>query len=187
MAMYVPLFAAVSAQYQKGGPPLSHALALDEAFAGVDEAVSPCLRLVGVLDFDLHHEFSGALGLLCNVKSLDIAELHRLATPRWSRSCITTGMVLSGYGGGWPMNQATADCASFFTERPAYRRILEPLLRKLPQLRPAGGTICLPDATPEECDAVRGLFGRSPSPAASQSKPRTLRPRAQVRPIAARF
>ena len=59
------------------------------------------------------------------------------------------------------MNQVTADCASFFHERPAYRRILELLLRKYRSYGRPAGTICLPDATPEECDAVRGLFGRS--------------------------
>ena len=62
------------------------------------------------------------------------------------------------------MNQVTADCASFFHERPAYRRILELLLRKYRSYGRPAGTICLPDATPEECDAVRGLFGRSFSP-----------------------
>ena len=55
------------------------------------------------------------------------------------------------------MNQVTADCASFFHERPAYRRILELLLRKYRSYGRPAGTICLPDATPEECDAVRGL------------------------------
>ena len=35
MAMYVPLFAAVSAQYAKGGDACPKLLALDEAFAGV--------------------------------------------------------------------------------------------------------------------------------------------------------
>ena len=84
------------------------------------------------------------------------------------------------------MNQVTADCASFFHERPAYRRILELLLRKYRSYGRPAGTICLPDATPEECDAVRGLFGRSFSRRFS-SKPRTLRPRSKVRPIAARF
>ena len=34
MAMYVPLFASVSAQYQKGGASCPQILALDEAFAG---------------------------------------------------------------------------------------------------------------------------------------------------------
>lgn len=42
------------------------------------------------------------------------------------------------------MNQVTADCASFFHERPAYRRILELLLRKYRSYGRPAGTICLP-------------------------------------------
>lgn len=38
MAMYVPLFASVSAQYQKGGAFSPQILALDEAFAGGDHS-----------------------------------------------------------------------------------------------------------------------------------------------------
>lgn len=44
MAMYVPLFASVSAQYIKGGDACPRLLALDEAFAGVVTKISaPCL------------------------------------------------------------------------------------------------------------------------------------------------
>ena len=65
MAMYVPLFAAVSAQYQKGGPQCPLLLALDEAFAGVDERnISAMFELVGVLDFDYIMN-SRRFGLLC--------------------------------------------------------------------------------------------------------------------------
>ena len=78
MAMYVPLFAAVSAQYQKGGPHCPMLLALDEAFAGVDERnISAMFELVGVLDFDYIMNSQALWGCYANVKSLDIAELHR--------------------------------------------------------------------------------------------------------------
>ena len=80
MAMYVPLFAAVSAQYQKGGPQCPLLLALDEAFAGVDERnISAMFELVGVLDFDYIMNSQALWGCYANVKSLDIAELHRPA------------------------------------------------------------------------------------------------------------
>ena len=80
MAMYVPLFAAVSAQYQKGGPQCPVLLALDEAFAGVDERnISAMFELVGVLDFDYIMNSQSLWGCYSNVTSLDIAELHRPA------------------------------------------------------------------------------------------------------------
>lgn len=80
MAMYVPLFAAVSAQYQKGGPQCPTLLALDEAFAGVDERnISAMFELVSVLDFDYIMNSQSLWGCYSNVTSLDIAELHRPA------------------------------------------------------------------------------------------------------------
>ena len=80
MAMYVPLFAAVSAQYQKCGPQCPLLLALDEAFAGVDERnISAMFELVGVLDFDYIMNSQALWGCYANVKSLNIAELHRPA------------------------------------------------------------------------------------------------------------
>ncbi|WP_087065670.1 TIGR02680 family protein [Intestinibacillus massiliensis] len=78
MAMYVPLFAAVSAQYQKGGESCPMLLALDEAFAGVDDRnISAMFELVHVLDFDYIMNSQALWGCYAGVKSLDIAELHR--------------------------------------------------------------------------------------------------------------
>ena len=80
MAMYVPLFAAVSAQYQKGSSQCPMLLALDEAFAGVDERnISAMFDLVEHLDFDYIMNSQALWGCYANVKSLDIAELHRPA------------------------------------------------------------------------------------------------------------
>lgn len=59
------------------------------------------------------------------------------------------------------MDELTTACAAFFKERPAYSRILELLLQKYRSFGRPAGTICLPDATPEECDAAHGLFGRA--------------------------
>ena len=80
MAMYVPLFASVSAQYQKGGECCPMLLALDEAFAGVDDRnISAMFELVHVLDFDYIMNSQALWGCSAGVKSLDIAELHRPA------------------------------------------------------------------------------------------------------------
>ena len=59
------------------------------------------------------------------------------------------------------MNAQTEACAAFFKERPAYRRILELLFQKYKSFGRPAGTICLSDATPEECNAARDLFGRT--------------------------
>ncbi|MFR3921524.1 MAG: SbcC/MukB-like Walker B domain-containing protein [Dysosmobacter welbionis] len=82
----------------KGRPHCPMLLALDEAFAGVDERnISAMFELVGVLDFDYIMNSQALWGCYANVKSLILQSCTALATPRWSRSCITTGMVLSGY------------------------------------------------------------------------------------------
>lgn len=80
MAMYVPLFASVSAQYQKGGECCPMLLALDEAFAGVDDKnINAMFELVDVLNFDYIMNSQALWGCYAGVKSLDIAELHRPA------------------------------------------------------------------------------------------------------------
>ena len=55
-------------------------------------------------------------------------------------------------------------CAAYFRSNPAWRRPLEELLKKYRSYGRAAGTISLPDAMDEECDALRGLFGRPFSP-----------------------
>lgn len=59
------------------------------------------------------------------------------------------------------MNTPTENCAAFFKEHPAYHRMLELFLRKYKSFDRPAGTICLPDATLEECSAARDLFGRA--------------------------
>lgn len=77
MAMYVPLFAAVSAQYQKGGDSCPQILALDEAFAGVDDQnISAMFELMGVLQFDYIINSQALWGCYACVADLDIAEMH---------------------------------------------------------------------------------------------------------------
>lgn len=79
MAMYVPLFAAVNAQYQKAGnKDHPRMIALDEAFAGVDDKnISSMFELVHKLDFDYIMNSQALWGCFETVKGLRIAELLR--------------------------------------------------------------------------------------------------------------
>lgn len=79
MAMYVPLFAAVNAQYQKAEK-ADHPriMALDEAFAGVDDKnISSMFELVEQLDFDYIMNSQVLWGCFETVHGLKIAELLR--------------------------------------------------------------------------------------------------------------
>lgn len=79
MAMYVPLFAAVNAQYQKAEKEdHPRMIALDEAFAGVDDKnISSMFELVQKLDFDYIMNSQALWGCFETVKGLGIAELSR--------------------------------------------------------------------------------------------------------------
>lgn len=78
MAMYVPLFASVSAQYKKASETCPKLLALDEAFAGVDDRnIGAMFELVGTLDFDYIMNSQALWGCYSSVKKLNIVELHR--------------------------------------------------------------------------------------------------------------
>lgn len=79
MAMYVPLFAAVNAQYQKAEKAdYPRIIALDEAFAGVDDKnISSMFELVDILDFDYIMNSQSLWGCYEKVEGLRIAELLR--------------------------------------------------------------------------------------------------------------
>ena len=79
MAMYVPLFAAVNAQYKKAEKKdHPRMIALDEAFAGVDDKnISSMFELVHKLDFDYIMNSQSLWGCFETVKGLRIAELFR--------------------------------------------------------------------------------------------------------------
>lgn len=79
MAMYVPLFAAVNAQYQKAtNEDHPRMIALDEAFAGVDDKnISSMFELVHKLDFDYIMNSQALWGCFETVRELRIAELLR--------------------------------------------------------------------------------------------------------------
>lgn len=76
--MYVPLFASVSAQYKKASEHCPKLLALDEAFAGVDDRnIGAMFELVGTLDFDYIMNSQALWGCYSSVRNLNIVELHR--------------------------------------------------------------------------------------------------------------
>lgn len=79
MAMYVPLFAAVNAQYKKADfKEHPRMIALDEAFAGVDDKnISSMFELVHKMDFDYIMNSQSLWGCYETVKGIKIAELHR--------------------------------------------------------------------------------------------------------------
>lgn len=79
MAMYVPLFAAVNAQYKKAEQEdHPRIIALDEAFAGVDDKnISSMFELVHKLDFDYIMNSQALWGCFETVTGLRIAELSR--------------------------------------------------------------------------------------------------------------
>ena len=81
MAMYVPLLAAVNAQYQKASK-ADHPriVAMDEAFAGVDDKnISSMFELVQQLDFDYIMNSQSLWGCFETVPALRISEMHRPA------------------------------------------------------------------------------------------------------------
>ncbi len=79
MAMYVPLFAAVNAQYKKAeNKDHPRMIALDEAFAGVDDKnISSMFALVQKLDFDYIMNSQSLWGCFDTVRGIRIAELLR--------------------------------------------------------------------------------------------------------------
>lgn len=79
MAMYIPLFAAINAQYQKAKyENHPRMIALDEAFAGVDEKnISTMFEMIEKLDFDYIMNSQILWGCYETVKKLKISELLR--------------------------------------------------------------------------------------------------------------
>ena len=79
MAMYVPLLAALNAQYKKAiWEDHPQIVAMDEAFAGVDDKnIGSMFELVGQLDFDYIMNSQSLWGCYETVQALRICEMHR--------------------------------------------------------------------------------------------------------------
>lgn len=76
LSLYIPLFAAVAAQYKKAGDQAPMILALDEAFAGVDDSnISEMFGLLEKLGFGYIMNSQALWGCYETVPSLEIAEL----------------------------------------------------------------------------------------------------------------
>lgn len=76
MSLYIPLFAAVAAQYKKAKDTAPMIIALDEAFAGVDESnISEMFGLLEKLGFGYIINSQALWGCYETVPALEIAEL----------------------------------------------------------------------------------------------------------------
>ena len=159
-------------------------LALDEAFAGVDERnISAMFELVGVLDFDYIMNSSGALGLLCQRQKPGYCRAAPpWQRPRWSRSCITTGMALSGYWRGMADESSDSRLRILFSRTSRIPSDPGAASPKVPQLRPSGGDD-LPAPTRRRRNAMLSAAClAAPSPRRFSSKPRTLKAALQGTP-----
>ena len=58
------------------------------------------------------------------------------------------------------MREQAEACAAFFREHSGYQRILSALRQKYQRYGRSAGTVCLPDASEEECQAARAILGR---------------------------
>ena len=78
MAMYIPLFAAANSRYSKAGADAPKILALDEAFAGVDDSnMRDMFELLTDMDFDYIMTSQVLWGCYDTVPGLAIYEIHR--------------------------------------------------------------------------------------------------------------
>jgi len=78
MAIYLPQFAAVSAQYKKGGADCPTVLALDEAFAGVDDKnIYAMFEMVHVLGFGYIMNSQSLWGCHACVPDINIVVFQR--------------------------------------------------------------------------------------------------------------
>lgn len=77
IAMYIPLFASAFAKLSNANPMAPHVIALDEAFAGVDdENIKDSFRILEQLDIDYILTSQQLWGDYETVKHLAISELH---------------------------------------------------------------------------------------------------------------
>lgn len=84
MAMYVPLFSAVAAKFEQANEDAPLLIALDEAFAGVDEKnINNMFDLIGKFKFDFIMNSRVLWGDYPSVKALAIHELFRPENARF--------------------------------------------------------------------------------------------------------
>ncbi len=79
IAMYIPLFSGIYAKFNSAKKDAPRIIALDEAFAGVDDDnILDCFRIMGEMDLDYVMTSQVLWGDYSTVKKLAICELHHL-------------------------------------------------------------------------------------------------------------
>ena len=170
LVVSVPLFAAASSHYKSAGNPHAPRLiALDEAFAGVDDdSRAKCLGLLATFDMDVVMTSEREWGCYPQVPGLGICQLARqdgidavLVTPwRWDgrerrRAEAGGGVTDSGTGtaedGSRLHRLLGGESTAWLVQRARDR---------LEAGRPLTGTVTLAGATAEQRRAVERLTGR---------------------------
>ena len=81
MAMYIPLFAGINAKFNSAKKDAPRIVALDEAFAGVDDInIEDSFRILDELNLDYVLTSQILWGDYSTIKSLSICELHHLSS-----------------------------------------------------------------------------------------------------------
>lgn len=81
IAMYIPLFAGIYAKFNSAKNDAPRVIALDEAFAGVDDDnILDCFRIMNEMDLDYILTSQILWGDYSSIKHLAICELHHLPT-----------------------------------------------------------------------------------------------------------
>lgn len=81
IAMYIPLFAGINAKFNSAKKDAPRIVALDEAFAGVDDInIEDSFRILDELNLDYVLTSQILWGDYSTIKSLSICELHHLSS-----------------------------------------------------------------------------------------------------------
>lgn len=95
MAMYVPLFSAVTAKYQGGRQDAPRMIALDEAFAGVDDRnIRDMFRLMTEFEFDFMINSQVLWG---DYDTLDALAVYQLIRPDNARFVTVMPYLWNGF------------------------------------------------------------------------------------------
>ncbi|HEY6278107.1 MAG TPA: SbcC/MukB-like Walker B domain-containing protein, partial [Streptosporangiaceae bacterium] len=171
LAASVPLFAAASAHYRSAGNPHAPRLiALDEAFAGVDDdSRAKCLGLLATFDMDVAMTSEREWGCYPQVPGLGICQLARQGRGRRRpRHPVAVGRAGTPAGGTGGMTETDPKLHRLLGGEPV-AWLLRRARDRLEAGRPLTGAVTLPAATPDQRRAVERLTGRAARSGASLS------------------